>query len=71
MVVYPTKHRVDVKILLDVIDPWSRVDRNIPVILWEKVYVCAVADAEAEQGGQCPPWPRVKIFVLVIVVYTW
>ena len=36
MVVYPTKHRVDRKILLNVINLWSRVDRNIPVSLWEK-----------------------------------
>ena len=31
------KHRVDLKILLDVINPWSRVDRNIPVSLQEKI----------------------------------
>ena len=38
MVVYPTcmKHRVNLKILLDVINQWSRVDRNIPVSLWGK-----------------------------------
>ena len=30
------KHRVDLKILLDVINLWSRVNRNIPVSLWEK-----------------------------------
>ena len=30
------KHRVDRKILLDVINLWSKVDRNIPVSLWEK-----------------------------------
>ena len=34
MVLYPMKHSVDLKILLDVINPWSRVDRNIPVSLW-------------------------------------
>ena len=32
------KHRVDQKILLDVINPWSRVDRNILVSLWEKIH---------------------------------
>ena len=40
MVVYPMMHRVDRKILLDVINPWSRVDRNIPVSLWEEIHAC-------------------------------
>ena len=37
MVVYPMKHRLDLKILLDEINPWSRVDRNIQVSMWEKI----------------------------------
>ena len=37
MVVYLMKQRVILKILLDVINPWSRVDRNIPVSLWKKI----------------------------------
>ena len=36
MVVYPVKHRVDGKIFFDIINQWSRVDRNIPVSFWEK-----------------------------------
>ena len=32
------KHRVDPKILLEVINSWSRVDKNIPVSLWEKIH---------------------------------
>ena len=31
------KHRVDLKILSDVINPLSRVDRNMPVSLWGKL----------------------------------
>ena len=34
------KHRVDRKIFLDVLNPWSRVDRGIPVSLCEKIYAC-------------------------------
>ena len=34
------KHRVDRKILLDVVNLWSRVDRNIPVSLWGKIHAC-------------------------------
>ena len=30
------KHRIDLKMLLDVIHLWSRIDRNIQVSLWEK-----------------------------------
>ena len=33
-------HRVDRKILLDVINPWSKVDRNILVSLWKKIHAC-------------------------------
>ena len=29
-------HRVDQKILLDIINPWPRVGSNIPVRLWGK-----------------------------------
>ena len=31
MVVYPMKHKVGIKIAFDVINPWSRVNRNTPV----------------------------------------
>ena len=31
------KHRADLKILLDVINPWPKVDRNILLSLWEKI----------------------------------
>ena len=34
------KCRVDQKILLDVINPWSRVDRNISVSLRGKIHAC-------------------------------
>ena len=34
------KHRVELKILPDVINPWSRVDRNAPFSLWEKIHEC-------------------------------
>ena len=40
MVVYLMKHRVNVKVLLDIINAWSRVDKNIPVSFWEKIHVC-------------------------------
>ena len=36
MVVNPVKHRVDLKILLDVINPRSRVRKNIPVTVCRK-----------------------------------
>ena len=35
---YPIKHKVDLKILLDEIYPWSRVSSNIPVSLREKIH---------------------------------
>ena len=41
MVVYHMKHKVGIKIAFDVINPWSRVDRNTPVSLWgENVCIC-------------------------------
>ena len=49
MAVYPMKHRVDLKVILHVIDPWSRVDRNIPVGLWGKKF------KQARKIGVPPP----------------
>ena len=34
------KHRVDQKILLGIINPWSRVDRDIPLSVCRKIYAC-------------------------------
>ena len=31
MVVYSMKHKVDLKTVFDVMNPWSRIDRNILV----------------------------------------
>ena len=39
MVVYGRKYIADRKILLAVINPWSRVERNMPVSLWGKIDV--------------------------------
>ena len=32
------KLRVDLKFLLNVINPWPKVDRNIPVSLWGRIH---------------------------------
>ena len=40
MVVYPMKHRFDLKIPSDITNPWSKADRSIPVSLWENSCMC-------------------------------
>ena len=34
------KHRADLKIILDVLNPWSKTDKNISASLWGKFHAC-------------------------------
>ena len=62
MVVYPTRHRVDLKILLDMINLWSRVQRNIPVDLWGK-NSCMCEENWCTRPLKSPPWQLVNNLV--------
>ena len=56
------KQGVDFKNLVDVIHLWSRVDRNIPVGLWEKIHACV------RKIGVCGPL-RIQLALPSVLVY--
>ena len=81
MVVYPTKHRVDLKILLDVINPRSRIDGNIAVSLrlkkfmhvWGKLvyptlnYICAMFLGPKYRVCLKHTWEHTRCYIIYIL----
>ena len=64
------KLRVDLKVLLDIINLWPRVDRNIPVSLWGKIIYACMRKIGVPALLR-PVHSTVDLEIFVVKIFSW